>query len=78
MPPIIWIITGLIVILSIGPIGILGEKIIHWLMRRMGVTELKSRQRRGFAKGYKETTGRRFTKKRKRINTLQKRNRGRK
>lgn len=56
---IIYIIIGLCVILAIGPLCILAEKPLHWLMRRRGVTELTWKQRRGIAKRYKETTGRR-------------------
>ena len=54
----LYIIIGIMLILAIGPICILAEKPLHWLMRKRGVTELSSKQRRGMAKRYKETTGR--------------------
>ena len=59
---ILWIIIGLCIILAIGPIAILLEKPYHWLLRKRGVTELTWKQRRGVAKRYKESTGRRFVK----------------
>jgi hypothetical protein len=53
----LWLYGG-----TIGAICILVEKVFHWLLLKRGVTELTWRQRRGMAKRYKETTGRKFIK----------------
>jgi Sec-independent protein translocase protein TatA len=60
----LWIVIAFIVILLIGPASILIEKVVHWMRKHRGVTELSSKQRRRQALHYKETTGRRSLKKR--------------
>jgi hypothetical protein len=54
---VLWLYGG-----TIGTILILIEKLLHRLLLKRGVTELTWRQRRGMAKRYRETTGRKFIK----------------
>lgn len=71
MPAFVYYILAAIGLMLLIHIGMRIERVIHWMMRKRGVTEVTSRQNRQFAKKYKVRAGDKPT------NRLKKRKSGR-